>query len=1510
MSEVGTAYVRIRPQTSTFRAETQHGVKSAFSGIGKVVIPTLAFVGVTEGLRKAVEAAQVKQVISGQLEVATRAAGLNYSELAHSIEETVNANRRLGFSEEETARSLTIGIRATRDVGAAQRLLSIATNVARGRNIGLGVATLAVVKAQQGQTASLRRLGVVLDKHATGVQAVAQAEKQFAGASDKYAKTATGSQERLSQSVERTAATVGEILLPAITRTNVVVADWLDNEEHQKDIQELVNSTFAAARPLIEGVTTAYTLLAPPVRVISDLFGGLADVGGKAIAIGALLGARKVVNSFKQVSTEAAVAERGIVSGSADGAKSLGQLSVAADKAAGSFAPARLEAQSTAAATLTIGSAAEETATRVVSSAAQMEGAYRAVALAAETSGKAALPSALASAVRPLVIPVDSDALASDFGDVSTAADDAAESMIGVAGNATTAVAEARRLSLAYRGLADGTADSAHQATTAVKAQAATVASAAATEVTSLGKVAAANAAVIKTYTGAEVAAMRAARAEKERADNAAYLASSRARTQAAPAATSFKSYSGQGMVDYENQQAGRVLTTDKALLAIEQKLNTAQRDLSAAFMARNAAWETAQHTQSELAYMQLGLHDREVAAAGAAMAAAQQEKTAYIGSMMKKKAAADSATASVSAVGTAAKVAAEEVTVAGAAAATSLNQVASKAAPTRLAVYGIGLAGTDAGKLVYSGASVGTAALKAEEVQAGKTGLALKLMGAGMTASIGGIAAGRAAKTGAGSLLTGAKQAIPATLGKALNVYIVDQLVSAFTGVDPLALAFKALRVPTSAIHDATNATLSLGDAMKSVPAADLARDQATLNAETAKATVISLSGAKGTLKYKSAVLQLRAAREQARISEDAYTDSLKAEAAEAGKLHDALVKFQTAPNEGAKDRFGFGVTLPGSRQVNALLQRTGIGAFTEHDKDLRTFTQEFAKFIGMNHELDPVLRHNLDLMLEFARTIGRVPTQHETNIILRNRDATKALDEILKHMQWLGRQSGVVADEIENNFGQAFRAAANTARERFDQAIPTLPQRGRGAQSQLAIAAAESHPGNVAAIRAAAENRLKVLEDEQKFWENRKPITVKALDRQKDQLTAIYGEEASIRGQIKSIDDDAAAKRKAASDAAAAKRKREREAAKRRAAKELAAYRDASSDELASLQRQATVARRSATASAKAAGAGGNEATFRAVESKVTVKDDALVAFYKRESHDSKLSKATRRHYAALALSTKRQEVTDMQSFEAAFRKVAEDEASVAVKTADAALAEADRSLPQIVRAQKVDQAALRKRLAAEIASAHDLQLSAEQRRAARARVQVTRKQIAENARKFDTQDRDLRIQELQLNVQAAQNAVSAAGSNVERAKSATEKEKIALRRLIKIERAGYANKKLSLQDRLRYRQQALSDEAALVGLMKDTSAAGNGTTLAELFSSAAGEFKTYGSNIGPVGTPLSPQDERASFAKAILHAARGGKKKQPPVVIQNFHGQGTDPYAAMRSAKQAAEHFYVGS
>lgn len=242
-------------------------------GIFSTVLGTVGFGGLALGLKDAQHGAIQLQVAQNQLKAALQSTGAAgaaaYQSMFDSAEKLSTSG---GFTTDENLKALAAFTRETHSASEATKLLSLTTNIARGRGVDLATAQMMV---QRGYGGSIGRLQALLgpmvkvsdaqynltqahqaqiialsdeaatmgkaghawlktaelqdkitpkemalaqlsDKHATAQEILAAATTAFGGATAKYAKTTAGQLDNTRHAVANLQASVGKVLLPVI----------------------------------------------------------------------------------------------------------------------------------------------------------------------------------------------------------------------------------------------------------------------------------------------------------------------------------------------------------------------------------------------------------------------------------------------------------------------------------------------------------------------------------------------------------------------------------------------------------------------------------------------------------------------------------------------------------------------------------------------------------------------------------------------------------------------------------------------------------------------------------------------------------------------------------------------------------------------------------------------------------------------------------------------------------------------------------------------------------------------------------------------------------------------------------------------------------------------------------------------------------------------------------------------------------------------------------------------
>jgi hypothetical protein len=142
-----------------------------------------------------------------------------------AIERVIEAQMKLGFTDDEQRSSLQLLVAATHDVTEAQRIQSVAMDLARFKSISLQEASAALVNIEAGKARGLATLGINTKDYATTTERLAAVEKVVSGAAADFAKTNEGelliSQVKVNEAME----TFGKSIAPVQVKVMTELAD-------------------------------------------------------------------------------------------------------------------------------------------------------------------------------------------------------------------------------------------------------------------------------------------------------------------------------------------------------------------------------------------------------------------------------------------------------------------------------------------------------------------------------------------------------------------------------------------------------------------------------------------------------------------------------------------------------------------------------------------------------------------------------------------------------------------------------------------------------------------------------------------------------------------------------------------------------------------------------------------------------------------------------------------------------------------------------------------------------------------------------------------------------------------------------------------------------------------------------------------------------------------------------------------------------------------------------------
>ena len=163
----------------------------------------------------AIKSSQEQQVGINRLDQALKNVSTSYNAQRDAIEAVIEAQqRKTNFGDEAQRDALQKLVTIGGKWEGSLEALTITTDVAAGANIDLNAAALLVGKAIAGETSSLSRYGILLEKGATQTEIMAALTKQFAGAAEAAADPFTQLKNRMGDMLQ----VLGDALLPIVQR--------------------------------------------------------------------------------------------------------------------------------------------------------------------------------------------------------------------------------------------------------------------------------------------------------------------------------------------------------------------------------------------------------------------------------------------------------------------------------------------------------------------------------------------------------------------------------------------------------------------------------------------------------------------------------------------------------------------------------------------------------------------------------------------------------------------------------------------------------------------------------------------------------------------------------------------------------------------------------------------------------------------------------------------------------------------------------------------------------------------------------------------------------------------------------------------------------------------------------------------------------------------------------------------------------------------------------------------
>jgi hypothetical protein len=232
----------------------------AFAAAGAAAVAYAGKLAI-DGVKSAIADAAAQEKLALTLKNVTGATNAQIEATEDYITKTSMA---FGVTDDELRPSLERLARATGDVEKAQKLQTVAIDVAAGSGKSLEAVTNAMAKAAEGNTTALGKLGVGLSaaqlKTMSMDEVTSKLASTFANQASTQADTFQGKLTRLQIAFDEGKETVGAFILDAITPFVTVVVNRVIPAiaEFTSNLGDKLQPVMRAIQPIIDGVKSAF----------------------------------------------------------------------------------------------------------------------------------------------------------------------------------------------------------------------------------------------------------------------------------------------------------------------------------------------------------------------------------------------------------------------------------------------------------------------------------------------------------------------------------------------------------------------------------------------------------------------------------------------------------------------------------------------------------------------------------------------------------------------------------------------------------------------------------------------------------------------------------------------------------------------------------------------------------------------------------------------------------------------------------------------------------------------------------------------------------------------------------------------------------------------------------------------------------------------------------------------------------------------------------------------------
>jgi len=240
----------------------------AFAAAGAAAVAYAGKLAI-DGVKSAIADAAAQEKLALTLKNVTNATD---DQIAATEDYITKTSLAFGVTDDDLRPSLERLARATGDVEKAQKLQTVAIDVAAGSGKSLEAVTNAMAKAAEGNTAALSKLGIGLTsaqlKTMSMDQITAKLADTFENQASTKADTFQGKLNRLTIAFDEGKETVGAFILDAITpMVEIIVKNVIPAiQDFTSNLGEKLQPVMKVIQPIINGLRSAFNSVSSALR--------------------------------------------------------------------------------------------------------------------------------------------------------------------------------------------------------------------------------------------------------------------------------------------------------------------------------------------------------------------------------------------------------------------------------------------------------------------------------------------------------------------------------------------------------------------------------------------------------------------------------------------------------------------------------------------------------------------------------------------------------------------------------------------------------------------------------------------------------------------------------------------------------------------------------------------------------------------------------------------------------------------------------------------------------------------------------------------------------------------------------------------------------------------------------------------------------------------------------------------------------------------------------------------